>query len=96
MRNMALQVFRASIASVLRQHSIVASGHSLSLLEKMYHIKHFYSNNKEYIIFWIEGTLNQNPDITCRLLLDEMDLLVNRHFGLEQDFPMADSIYKEE
>lgn len=93
---MALQVFRASITSILRQYSLPVPTAALSMLDKMYHIKHFYGNNKEYIIFWIEATLAQNPDISCRLLLDEMDLLVNHHFCLEKDFPMADYVYKEE
>lgn len=93
---MALQVFRASIVSVLKQYPVPAPIHSLSMLEKMYHIKHFYSNNKAYIIFWVEATLKQNPNITCRLLLDEMDMLVNNYFRLEKDFPMADYVYKED
>ena len=96
MSNMALQVFRASIASILRQYSVPVSINTLSTLEKMYHIKDFYNVNKEYIIFWVEGTLEQQPGITCQLLLDEMDMLVNRYFALDKDYPMADSVYKEE
>jgi hypothetical protein len=88
-----LEQFTEAVYTILDSATKPQKGGN-NILDKMEQIQCFYKQEHHSIITLIESTLAKDENCSTPALLATLDDVVNKHFGLDKDIDMTDTIFE--